>query len=139
MPVYDFHNEESGKTISVLVPLHASDKERAQQRGGDGKIYRRVFAAPLAAKDTRMNDGTLADFRRTTSDKNLKVGEMWQISKEASEKRKQMSGGEDPVQEKFYQDYEKTTHGKHADVKKRETEAATRKVMDAFGIKVIDD
>lgn len=135
MPVYDFHHAETNHTISVLVPLTATDKERAQQVQ-DGKVYKRVYAAPLAAKDLNPKDGTLSDYRRTTGEKNLTVGEAWEASREMSERRAAQHGGKDPVKEQFYRDYEKTNHGKHPDVKKREAQEANREKMKQWGIKV---
>lgn len=139
MPVYDYHHEESGKTISVFVPLSATDQERAQQMGEDGNVYRRVYAAPLAAQNMLHGDSTIADFRRATTDKrNLSVGEAWDISREMSERRAAKNGGVDPKKEQFYRDYEKRTKSKHHDVIQREKRAANQARMREFGIKLED-
>lgn len=134
MPVYDFESPD-GKVISVLVPLNAADAERASQTV-DGVVYKRVYSAPLAAKDTLRKGGSNEDFKRVTEGKNLKVGEMWEISKEMSKDRADRNGGHDPVKEQYYRDYAKKTGGPHADVKAREAAEKRRKLMNEMGIKV---
>lgn len=120
MPTYSFTHEESGDTVEIYVPLTASDEARRQQVGPDGRVYKRVWAAPLAGRDMRRGDGTKGDFMRTTDGKNLKVGDMWEISKEMSQDRQQRHGGLDPVKEQYYARHERETGAKHQDVAKRE-------------------
>ena len=134
MPVYDFQAQD-GEVISVLVLLGESDEARHTQKVGD-KVYKRIYAAPLAAKDTRSVDGTQKDFDRMVTGKKITVGDAWATAKDLSQQRADKNGGKDPVQEQFYKDYEKKTGGKHIDVKKREAMEKAKKVMNAMGIKV---
>jgi len=135
MPAYDFYNEEFGETISVYLPLSATDKERAEQIV-DGKIYKRVFAAPLAAIDSIVKDCSLEEFKRVTNKPNMKVGDMWKISAEMSAQRADKNGGYDENREKFYKSYEKKTGGKHSVVKAREAKAENEKILREFGIRI---
>lgn len=135
MPAYDFYNEDLNETISVYLPLSASDRERSEQIV-DGKIYKRVFAAPLAAIDSIAKDATLEDFKRVTNKPNMKVGDMWKISAEMSAQRADKNGGYDENREKFYKDYEKKTGGKHPIVKAREVKAENEKKLRDFGIRI---
>ncbi len=135
MPVYDFHHSPTNETISVFVKLDEPASARAQQVVG-GKLYKRVYSAPQASKDTRPGDGTLHDYRRTTGEKNLTVAESWEMSKEASQKRAELHGGVDPVREDYYRDYERKTGGKHLDVKNREMRERGKKLAEEWGIKV---
>lgn len=72
---------------------------------------------------------TKEDFRKVTSSKNYKVGDLYDISKEMSESRAAKNGGKDEVREKFYADYEKRLNRKHTDVIKREKREQLRKTM----------
>jgi len=135
MPAYDFYNEEFGETISVYLPLSATDKERAEQIV-DGKIYKRVFEAPFAAIDSIVKDCSLEEFKRVTNKPNMKVGDMWKISAEMSAQRADKNGGYDEKREKFYKDYEKKTGGKHSVVKAREAKAENEKILREFGIRI---
>ena len=134
MPVYEFAAED-GKVISVLVRLDEPDSARAQQTV-DGKVYKRVYSAPLASHDSIPKDGSRKEFWAATTAKNIKVGDMWELSKEMSEKRAAKNGGVDPVKAQFYKDYEKRMGSKHADVLKQEAREKHRKSMAEFGIKV---
>lgn len=135
MPVFNFQHESTGEVISVLVKHTEPDESRHVQIQ-DGKTYKRVYAAPMAAKDTKKKDCTSADFTRITAEKNLKVGEMWEISREMSQERASKNNGVDIVQENFYKDYEKKNGGKHQDVIKREELARNIQVLKEFGVTV---
>ena len=134
MPVLDFQHEESGEIISVLVPLAAPDKDRHVQEQ-DGKVYKRVYAAPLAAHDTKAKDGTYEDFTRVVANKKMSVGEAWKISKEMSEYREHKQGT-DPVKESFYKEYAKNMGSEHPDVTKRKRLAEKEKLYKEMGLKI---
>jgi hypothetical protein len=134
MPVFEFQSED-GEIISVLVRNDEPDEARHTQTQ-NGKVYKRVYAAPLAAKDTQIRDASQSDFDRMVTDKNITVGDAWQIAKDLSDARAQKHGGVDPVKEKFYKDYEKKTGGKHIDVKKREAMEKAKRVMEAMGVDI---
>lgn len=83
----------------------------------DGLEWDRVFQAPTASIDTK-NDGSYESFKKLTSNKNgITIGDMWDASRESSEKRTS-SQGKDSVKEKFFKDYSKARRGKkHIDDK----------------------
>lgn len=135
MATHQFIHEESGEIIEVRVPTDAPIVQHQRQEI-DGKVYKRVYSAPLAAKDTRFGDCSATDFRRKTTDKaGLKVGDMWEISAEMSERRKQRQG-HDPVLEQHYANHEKEYGEKHPDVVKRERQERLNERMKEWGIKV---
>lgn len=137
MPCFDFQHEPTGEIITVLVH-HTEPDEARHQQIQDGKVYKRVYSAPLAAVDmgTRHGDGTLADFNRiTASKKGLKVGDSWEISAEMSERRKQLQGV-DPVQEAYYAKHQQETGEKHPDVKQRESVERSNAKLKQWGIKI---
>lgn len=135
MPVYDFQHEESGQIIAVLVRLDEPDTAR-QEQTVDGKVYKRVYSASQISKDTKVGDATLNDFTKITTDKNLSVGTMWDISKEMSAKRAEKNGGIDPVQQKFYDDYKKKMGGEHENVKKARAAEKRKKLMEEMGVRI---
>ena len=134
MPVLDFASED-GEIISVLVPITAPDKDRHVQVQ-DGKTYKRVYAAPLAAHDTKAKDATLEDFTRVVAGKQMTVGEAWKISQEMSEQRAHKNGGRDEVKEKYYEEYRRKMGSEHADVTKRKKLAEREKLYKEMGIKI---
>jgi hypothetical protein len=133
MPSYDFASTD-GDIISVYVPLDAAPSER-QIQTVDGKLYKRVWSAPAAAHDTRPGSASKEDFNRITQSKNLKVSDMWEISKEMSQARADKNGGHDPVRERYYERYAKDIGKPHKDVIKRETRA---KLLKECGIRIED-
>lgn len=134
MPCHTFVNEETGQTADVYVPINAPAAEH-QSQTIDGKVYKRVYAAPLAAKDTKPGDATKEDFRRVTDKKGLKVKDLWNISSEMSKQRAEREG-KDPVMEKMYADYEKESGQKHPDVERREKIESTHKKLEKWGVKI---
>ena len=134
MPVLEFANAD-GQTVSILVPLTAEDHERHTQIV-DGVMYKRVYAAPLAAKDTNRGDCKAEDYQRVTGDKNLTVAQAAAISKEMSERRAEKNGKVDPVKERFYETYAKEMGIQHQDVVVREKIAAANKALAGWGIKI---
>lgn len=134
MPCFDFENRLTGEIVSVYLTLN-EPREAYSTQIIEGKEYKRVYSAPLAAKDILKGDMTKEDFRRNTSGKNYSVGDMYDISKEMSKERAGKNGGKDPIQEKFYSDYEKRMGRQHSDVEKRKKREQLEKQM---GIKISD-
>lgn len=136
MPIHDFIADD-GETISVYVPASAPTSEHSRQTR-DGKVYKRVYSVPLAATNmaTRLGDATQADFSRaTTGKRGMKLGDMWEISAEAADRRKERQG-HDPIKEKWYDDYEKKMGEKHADIVRRERLAKAQSKLAEFGVKI---
>jgi hypothetical protein len=134
MPVYDFASSED-KTISVLVRLDEPDLAR-QVQVQDGVTYRRVYSAPLAARDITKGSLTQADFNRCADGKNLKVGDLWDMSQEMSKHRADKNGGRDPVKEKMYEKHLKEYGKPHQEVIDRNVKEKTAKIMAEMGIRV---
>ena len=64
----------------------------------EGTKWNRIVTSPNASIDTQ-NDGTHEGFMKYTQNKKGTIGELWDASREASEKRSQEQG-HDPVKEK---------------------------------------
>ncbi len=135
MPVHEFIHEASGERISIFVPIKAAVEEH-QKQIVDGREYKRVYdEPPLIGKDMHHNDGTFNDFRKATDGKNVRMGDLYDISKEMSEKRAHQNGGLDPVKERMYKDYERKFKKKHPEVSKREQR---KKIREKFGVRIED-
>lgn len=109
MPLYEFFNETTGESVDVF--FHMTDEK--VYNGEDGTEigqWRRVYHAPLAAIDTKLDPRDKNAFVRRT-EKYTKLGEMQDISREMSEKRA-AKDGKDPVREKWLDNYEKSRNGK---------------------------
>ncbi len=132
MPSYDFAAPD-GTTFTVYLDL----KQPAiayREQVIHGQVCKRVYEVPQMAVNTAAGTGR-DDYRRKTEGKNLKVGEMQEISKEMSHERAAKEGV-DPVKERYYQTYEKDIGVKHKDVVKREKLAKAQASLKKYGVKV---
>jgi hypothetical protein len=110
MPIYEYEHPETGESIEIAQKM--SDEHVYVD--SNGIEWSRVWASPNAAiKDNLINaDTTAEDFVRKTKEKNYNVGEMWDLSRELSEKRKRVAG-KDHVKEKTKKTYEKKCRKPH--------------------------
>lgn len=86
----------------------------------DGIRYNRIFTIPNSSIDVKYDPYSAADFNKVTGgNKKGTIGDLFDRSREFSEKRAGNSG-QDSIKEQFYKDYAKERNGKeHPDVKKR--------------------
>jgi hypothetical protein len=78
---------------------------------GKGTKWNRVFLAPTASIDTKIDCDSFSDFSRKTENKNMKLGDMWDLSGELSDKRIKRKG-HDPIKENAIKNYSKKCKGK---------------------------
>lgn len=109
MPLYEFFNETTGESVDVFFHM-TDDKVYNGEDGTEIGQWRRVFHAPLAAIDTKLDPRDKAAFVRRT-EKYKTVGEYQDLSKELSEKRA-AKDGIDQVKETWLNNYEKSRNGK---------------------------
>ena len=95
MPEYLFENPDTGEVISVVQGIN---EEHTYSE--DGKVFERVFTVPNASVDSDLDPFSAQQFTDKTRNMKGTMGEMWDYSKELSEKRKKISGGEDPIRKK---------------------------------------
>lgn len=72
-----------------------------------------VFALPYVTVKGNSDPFSQRAFVEETARKRGTVGDMMDYSRELSEKRAQKNGGVDPVQTKFFKDYQKKIGKKH--------------------------
>ena len=94
----------------------------------DGIKWNRVFTVPGANFDNRIDQWNPKDFVKATNKKG-KFKDLQELSKELSEKRGGTTG-QDPIREKYYEDYSKKYEGKriHKDVKARKAKDKLKKL-----------
>ena len=106
MPEYIYENPDTGEQVSVWQSVHEEHVYEIE-----GVQYSRVYTLPNAAVDTRIDPNSISDFRNKAKGT---VGDLWDQSAEASEKRAEQHGGQDPVKKQFFKDYsEKRKGAKH--------------------------
>jgi hypothetical protein len=119
MPIYSFQHPDTGETKDVQQRM----KEDHVYLDKNGVKWNRVFTSPHTCIPLGVNPNSSDDFVARTKDlKGTSVGEMWDLSKELSDKRKHERGdGTDPVQSKYFKDYSTKRKGlKHQDDKIRD-------------------
>jgi|TARA_R100000808_G_C2097551_1_gene115747 hypothetical protein len=110
MPLYLFQHPKTEEVIEVIQKM----TEPHVYTDEEGTKWNRIFTSPNASIDTQ-NDGTHEGFMKYTQNKKGTIGELWDASREASEKRNQEQG-HDPVKEKHMKNYSKKRRGmKHKD------------------------
>jgi predicted nucleic acid-binding Zn ribbon protein len=105
MPTYIYEHPETEETIEVVQKM----SDLHLYIDCDGLEWRRVFQSPNAAIDS-LNDGSREGFMKHTQNKKGTMGDLWEASREAGEKREKQRG-RDGVKEKFEKGYSKKRKG----------------------------
>ena len=105
MPTYLFRNPKTGEIKEITLGIN-EEKNYSEK----GLSWERVFTIPNASIDIKINEFSERDFLEKTNKKNYSLGEMWDTSKELSEKREKVQG-KDSVKEKALENYSKKRKG----------------------------
>jgi hypothetical protein len=108
MPEYLFQHPETNEVIFLVQRMndphvYTDDK---------GTVWARIFTVPQGAIDTKIDPWSSSEFVRKTAKRGMTAGEMWDLSKELSDRRIQ-TAGDDPVKRKVTEDYTKRTGKPH--------------------------
>ncbi len=106
MPIYVYENPETGEIVEVIQKM--SDKH--EYVDDSGVKYRRVFLPANTQIDGDIDELSAKDFVEKTRNKSGTIGDLWDMSKELSEKRKKKHG-KDPILQKYYKNYSKERNG----------------------------
>lgn len=106
MPIYTFKHPKGEYYVDIIQGMNDVHEYIDKK----GVKYERVFHKPNASIDSNIDPFSKKDFVNKTNKKGLKVGDLWDISGEMSEKRKQKAG-KDEVKEKAINDYKKKCKG----------------------------
>jgi len=109
MPIYQYRHPEH----PIVIDIYQTMKELHVYVDDEGTEWKRVWSVPNAAVDTQVDPFSSSDFKKATKEKNCTMGELWDHSKELSEKRKHKLGTKtDPVREKYEREYAKKRLGR---------------------------
>jgi len=108
MPEYLFQHPKTQKVISVVQSMNDSHVYVDE----NGVEWKRVFVNPTVSIDTSSDPFSESAFIDSTKNKNYTIGDLWDKSKEMSQKREKRSG-RDEVKQKAVDKYEKKCKKDH--------------------------
>lgn len=125
MPIYIYLNEKTGETkeiVQSMVEPHIYKE--------NGIEWARVFSIPQSSISTysKLNPFSSQAFINKTNRGPGTIGELWDASKELSEKRKERLGF-DPIKEKQLTAYEKKCGGKKHPLAKEPVKIPTADII----------
>ena len=111
MPQYTYINDETGESIDIFQGMN----DKHQYVDDSGFEWRRVFHKPNASIDSISNTNPFDTraYVEKTGKMNGSMGDLWSISEEASRRRSEKTGGEDPIKRDYFNNYEKANKVKH--------------------------
>lgn len=119
MPIYIFEHPDTGETREEIQKM--DDPHVLVDK--NGVEWNRVFTSSNLGMDSKINPFSSKAFADATRQKNMTLGDMWDMSADMSEKREQKVGGKDPVLNKYEKKETKKRKGKSlsdANVRKKE-------------------
>ena len=105
MPIYLYQNPDTGEVVQVFQGMN--DKHEYSENGVQ---FQRVFTIPNATIDDNIDPDSAQALIEKTGRMKGTMGEIWDYSKQLSEKREKMYG-KDPVKEKAETNYSKKRKG----------------------------
>jgi hypothetical protein len=121
MPVYLFQNPETLETKEVILTV------------GEEKIFvlngvkwDRIFTVPTASIDTKIDPMSQKQFVDKTRGKKGKLGDLFEQSRDLSEKRSK-SIGIDPLKSDYYKRWSEKRNRDHPDIRKNRAKAIADK------------
>ncbi len=116
MPTYIFQHPETDEVVEVVQKI----KEPHVFIDKNGVEWNRIFTVPHASVPVSIDAYSATDFAEKTKGSKGTLGDLWDRSKEMSEKRKKDHGGIDPVEKKYYKNYSEKRKGmKHSNDPKK--------------------
>lgn len=108
MPEYLYQNPKTEKIISIIQSVH----DKHEYIDEDGLKWLRIFTVPQVNTDFKLKaESSSKDFAEYTRNKKGSMGDLWDVSKELSEKREK-TFGKDPVKQKYFKNWSKKRKGK---------------------------
>lgn len=108
MPTYIFQHPDNNEVLEISQRI--SDVH--EYVDDNGVKWNRVFTVPHASfpNMTRIDAGSEQDFMKRTDGFDGTIGDLMDLSKDLSDKRKEGTG-KDKIQQKFFKNYSKERHG----------------------------
>ena len=107
MPIYAFKHPQTGEEVEVIQKM----QECHVYIDDDGTEWQRVWDTPNASIDSGL-DGSKESFMRYTENKKGNLGDLWDASRESSEKRAKRYG-QDNVKKKHFKKFKKEKGIRH--------------------------
>jgi len=108
MPVYIYQNPDTEETIEIVQSVN----DIHEYIDSNGLKWNRIFTVPQVGIDTKLDaHSTSKDFAEKTKNKNDNIGQLWDRSKELSEKRKDKFG-EDKLKKAYVENWSKKRKGR---------------------------
>jgi hypothetical protein len=108
MPIYLYKNNETGEIREVFQGMN--DDHVYFGDGEEKEDWGRIWTKPNMTIDSQIDPFSSRQFVEKTGKECGTVGDLWDRSKELSEKRKEILG-KDPIKEQYYEDYTKKRNG----------------------------
>ena len=109
MPLYTYKRESTGEYRDILQSMN--DTHEYSGENGDESDWKRVYYSPNAQIDSQIDPNSRRQFLESTSSKKGTLGDIFDYSKELSDKRADQNGGVDPVKKKYFENYSKQRNG----------------------------
>ena len=108
MPLYVFKHPKKDVVVEVVQKM----QETHSFIDDEGTEWERVWNPPNTSVDSNQLDGSKQSFMKYTENRKGTIGDLWDVSRECSEKRIKRDG-KDAVQEKHFKKYEEKNKVKH--------------------------
>jgi predicted nucleic acid-binding Zn ribbon protein len=109
MPLYTYFNSETEEYRDIVQKMN--DIKEYFGENGDETTWKRIFTVPNASFDSKIDPFKASEFARKTGSKKGTYGDLLDKSAELSQQRADITGGADPVKEKYFENYSKTRRG----------------------------
>ena len=107
MPTYVYKHPEEERYIEVIQSMN----DEHVYFDENNLEWKRVFVNPQLNVESNVDPFSNTDFIEKTGKMKGTYGDMMDLSKELSEKRKDANGGVDPVKENYYKQYSNERKG----------------------------
>lgn len=116
MPTYIYKHPEEDRYVEVIQSMN----EDHTYFDPDGVEWKRVLTCPKLNIDSELDPFSYSQYHEKTKNMKGNVGDLMDQSRELSEKRAAIHGGEDPVRRKHFDDWSKKRGGMiHPEDKKK--------------------
>jgi|DEB0MinimDraft_4_1074332.scaffolds.fasta_scaffold37214_3 hypothetical protein len=112
MPLYSYIDDETGEVFDIIQTM---SEDHSFFNPSNGNKCRRLWTVPNASVDSvsKINPFDTRGLAEKAGQMKGTMGDMFDMSREASLEREHKSGAEDPVKRKFFKDYERKNKSKH--------------------------
>lgn len=114
MPLYCYRNPQTEEEIEIIQGMN----DLHEFTDANGTKWERVFFAPNASIDTKIDAFSQQKFVERTAAKKGSYGDLLNYSAEMSAKRAEQVGGTDPVKKQYLEEYSKKRNGAKHDSEK---------------------